>query len=383
MTATELLTRRNAALPEIVEILRAQQDAKLDVVSAARNLRVVGGSLRVANTVHQLTLAGVTSRDAVLTPTASADADLATKLDIPLPYLRRLRAQKTDLYDTNVNAWLADKPDRRFLVRGLRDRDSLEPGVLRAMLSDSYRIVDNLDILMSVLEGIRRAGAQVDITQADLTETHMYVKVRSRDIAEAAPALLEGYRSPFTGASGADLPLIFAGFVVSNSETGQGRFKITPQLVVQVCNNGMTINRHALSEVHLGGKLDEGQIRWSTDTQATALELIGKKARDAVSAFLDRDFVRGQIQAITAEAGVPIPQPTETIEHVSKKLNFTNEQQEAVLRDFISGGACTSGGVLHAVTSAAQRVENADTAYEMESQGLRAMSLAAAHATAH
>jgi hypothetical protein len=133
--------------------------------------------------------------------------------------------------------------------------------------------------------------------------------------------------------------------------------------------------------VHLGGKLDEGQIRWSADTQATALELIGKKARDAVSAFLDPAFVRAQLRAITAEAGVPIGQPTETIEHVSKKLNFTGEQQEAILRDFISGGDCTSGGVLHAVTSAAQRVPNADVAYEMERHGLRAMSLAAAHAT--
>jgi len=114
----------------------------------------------------------------------------------------------------------------------------------------------------------------------------------------------------------------------------------------------------------------------------TALDLVGKKARDAVATFLDRDFVRAQLQAITVEAGIPIGQPTETIEHVSKKLNFTNEQQEAILRDFISGGDCTSGGVLHAVTSAAQRVENADTAYEMERHGLRAMSLAAAHATA-
>lgn len=45
-------------------------------------------------------------------------------------------------------------------------------------------------------------------------------------------------------------------------------------------------------------------------------------------------------------------------------------------------GDCTSGGVLHAVTSAAQRVDNADTAYEMERKGLQAMSLAAAHARA-
>lgn len=380
MTASELLTRRHAGLGEIVEVLRAQQAAKLDVVTAAQNLRAAGGSLRVANADHQLSVDGVSTCDAVLVPTASADADLATKLDIPLPYLRRLRAGKTDLYDANVNAWLADKPDRRFLVRGLRDTASTQPGVLRALLSDSYRIVDNLDILMAVLDGIRRTDAQAEVTQADLTETRMYVKVQSRQVAEMAPQLLAGYRSPFTGARGADNPLVFAGFVVSNSETGRGKFTISPQLVVQVCNNGMTLNRHALSEVHLGGKLDEGRIRWSSDTQATALELVGKKARDAVSTFLDRDFVRAQLHEITAQSSIPITAPSETIEHVAKKLNFTHEQQEAILRDFIAGGDCTSGGVLHAVTSAAQRVADADTAYEMERQGLRAMSLAAFHA---
>lgn len=76
-----------------------------------------------------------------------------------------MRQAKTDLYDTNVNAWLADRPERRFLVRGLRDTASATPGgVLRALLSDSYRIVDNLDILMAVLDGIRRTDVQAEVT---------------------------------------------------------------------------------------------------------------------------------------------------------------------------------------------------------------------------
>jgi hypothetical protein len=65
---------------------------------------------------------------------------------------------------------------------------------------------------------------------------------------------------------------------------------------------------------------------------------------------------------------------------VGKALWFTGEQQDTILNHFISGGDRTAGGVLHAVTSAAQLITNADAAYEMEAQGLRAMSLAAAHA---
>ena len=44
---------------------------------------------------------------------------------------------------------------------------------------------------------------------------------------------------------------------------------------------------------------------------------------------------------------------------------------------FVRSGDLTAGGVMHAVTSAAQIQDNADTAYEMESAALRALDLAA------
>jgi hypothetical protein len=50
----------------------------------------------------------------------------------------------------------------------------------------------------------------------------MYVRVRCEAVQVLAPALLADYRSPFTAAAGADNPVVFAGFVVANSETGCG-----------------------------------------------------------------------------------------------------------------------------------------------------------------
>lgn len=61
-------------------------------------------------------------------------------------------------------------------------------------------------------------------------------------------------------------PVVFAGFVISNSETGHGSFSIIPQITIQVCDNGMTFTRDAMREVHLGGRLQDGVIRWSSDT---------------------------------------------------------------------------------------------------------------------
>jgi hypothetical protein len=379
MTGT-ILTTRNATVADLAAVLQAQHAAKLDVVTPARHLVADNGHLRLIGVGEpRLTPDGVTVGETVLRPTAVADAGIADKLGIPLPYLRRLRAEQIGLYDANVNTWLADDPDRRFLVRGLHDPDG-GVGVARALLSDSYRVVDNLDVLMAVLEGVRVAGVPVDIASCDLTERRMYVKVRAPGIGEYAPELLADYRSPFTGARGADNPLVFAGFVVSNSETGHGSFALTPQLTVQVCDNGMTITRDALREVHLGGRLADGVVRWSGDTQDALLGLVVKQARDAVATFLDREYVRAKLAEIARQAGVPIRDPQATLERVGKALRFTAEQQATVLAHFVQGGDVTSGGVLHAVTSAAQTLEDADAAHDLERAGLRAMALAAAHA---
>ncbi|MBW0109979.1 DUF932 domain-containing protein [Pseudonocardia sp. KRD-182] len=382
MTSTDsFLTTRNATVADLVALLRTQHTAKLDVVAPARHLAADNGRLRLVGVGEpRLTPDGVTVGETVLRPTATADAGIADKLGIPLPYLRRLRAGQLGLYDANVNTWLADEPDRRFLVRGLHDLDG-GTGVARAFLSDSYRMVDNLDILMAVLEGVRTAGVPVDVAGCDLTERRMYVKVRAPQVAEYAPELLAGYRSPFTGARGADNPVVFAGFVVSNSETGHGSFSLTPQLTVQVCDNGMTITRDAVREVHLGGRLSDGVVRWSTDTHDAVLDLVVKQARDAVATFLDLSYVRAKLAEITRDAGVAIVDPAATLEHVGKALRFTTEQQTTILAHFISGSDITSGGVLHAVTSAAQTLDDADAAHDLERQGLRAMALAAAHAS--
>jgi hypothetical protein len=383
-----ILTARHATLDDLADLLRAQHSAKRDIVTAASRLSAVGGCLRVAGAgAAVLSATGVTTADLSLRPTSNADADIAAKLDIPIKYLRRLRERHLGLYDTTVTELLrAD--DRRFLVRALIDQTpgtgsgsgSGGGGIVRALLGSTYRIVDNLDVLTAMLSGIRASGVDVQIEACDLSERRMYVKVRCEALAQYAPALLEGYTSPFTGARGADNPVVFPGFVVTNSETGDSSFSITPRLTVQVCDNGMTLTKDVMRELHRGSRLADGVVRWAADTQATALELVTKQTRDAVRRFLEPAFVTAKIAEIQAEAGVPITQPADTLEHVGTQLRYTAAERDAILGHFIAGGDATSGGVLHAVTSASQLITDPDAAYRLEASGPRAMSLAAAHA---
>jgi hypothetical protein len=384
-TVDPTLTARHASLGEMVALLEAQHTRKFDVVAAASKLRAEAGQLVIAGAGQKLITAdGVSDTDVTLRPTACADGDLADKLGIPIKYLRRCRAEgKTALLDHNLNTWLRELGDYKLFTRALIDEGpgaGGDTGIARAVLSSSYRVIDNLDVLYTVLEGVRAAGVAVNIAQCDLSETRMFVKIACPEIGEYAPALLRNYTSPFSGARGADNPLVFAGFVVSNSEVGAGRTTITPQLTVEVCSNGMTMTRDALRETHLGTRMDEGVVRWSEDTKRAEIELISRQARDAVSTFLDRDYVRAKLAEIERDAGVEIVRPQATIEHVSDQLRYSNAQRDSVFAHFVKGADLTSGGVLQAVTSAAQLVENADEAYAMEATGLRAMALAAAHA---
>ncbi len=378
MTALEsVLTSRNATLGDMVALLQRQHDAKLDVVVPARDLRMSGGDLHIEGIGEPtITRDGVTPARGVFCPSVICDGGIAEKLGIPSQYLRRMREEQVGLLDCNVNTWLAAEPTKRYLIRTLRGEGE-QPGIARALLSEKYKITDNLDVLMAVLDGIRRTGVHTEISRCDLTEKRMYVKVRSPEVATYAPQLLADYRSPFSGLRGADNPVVFAGFVISNSETGHGSFSIIPQVTIQVCDNGMTFTRDAMREVHLGGRLAEGVIRWSADTHDAALDLVVKQARDAVSAFLTRDYVDAKIAQVEAEAGIPVRDVDATLEFVGKQLRFTAEQQSTILNHFIDGGDRSCGGVLHAVTSTAQTLADADDAYDMERRGLNAMTLAA------
>jgi hypothetical protein len=323
---------------------------------------------------------GVLPVDGTYPPTAVGEEGLADKLGIPLAYLRRLRVTLSPLFDENANGWFTHPQygEKRVLLRALRGRGCAGgDGVLRAVLSQHYQSIDHLDALTAVLDGVQRAGAPIQIDGADLTDRRMYVRIRSEEVHALAPVLLRNYRSPFSGASGIDNPVVWAGFEISNSESGCGAFSIVPRLVVQVCGNGLTITKDAVKRVHLGGRLEDGVVRWSVATQRKAIDLIAARAADAVSTFLNVDYLRGRLEEIERDAAAPITDPTATIQAVARQQAYADAERDLILRHFIAGADLTAGGVLHAVTSAARTLPDADRSHELEAGGLAALHLAA------
>lgn len=398
---------RNADLKQLRETLMSQRVRAVDYVASAGALRSDLTDLVLSGTESEISEDGVTPTAGRYSLTRGAENGLASMLDIPTKYMGRMRSTLPTLYDDNVNGWLDNDPSRKFLLRLLRSEagDGLSDGVVRAVLSNSYKPIDNLDVLLAALDGIRKAGVKVAIDGCDLTDNRMYVRVAAPEVMALAPTLLKGYRNPFGGggavrANGArdtagllgafgpgsgphagyeagEQPVVFGGFVLSNSETGNGAFSITPRLIVKICKNGLTIPVDAFRRTHLGAKLEEGVVKVSAETQQRNLALVRSQTSDVVSTFLDTSYVEKKIAELERDAGVEVKDSKGTLEQVAKVEMYSQSEADDILNFFIDGGQRTAGGVAAAVTAYAQTIEDGDRAAELEATAVHAMAFVA------
>lgn len=412
MSAT--LTARNATAADLVAILNSQKARKHDIVVPSVHMKSAGGLLVVKNAETVLADDGVSTVNGTYRPTDVFDDGISDKLGIPRQFLRRLRAERPDLIDTLVNGLLHGRsrkaadggtemlypPDgRAFLLRLFRGDDGGE-GVARAMLSDRYSLsMDNLDVLTAVLNGIRDSGVNVISRVSDLSERGMRVRFEAPDVNVRAPGLLDGYRSPFDNGGTArragsfdemrqqygahhifsekDAPVAFIGFDFRNSETGGGAYSLTPVVEMVRCTNGWVMRKEGIRKVHLGARLDQGAIKASQDTMRKAGDLVAAETRDAVSQWLNEDYLRQLVTGMEETAAVPVASPSETVPAIVAGLGFTEDERKAVLDMFILGGQATAGGLANAVSAFSQTLEDVDRAYEIELRAVEAMEIAA------
>jgi hypothetical protein len=425
MTETIL---RHATLEELATALNDQSARTVDLKVPGKDLNYRDGMIWVQGqpliTLPEpvVTSSGVTTQidpNGAYRPTTHGDGTIAAALDIPTKYVRRLRdGGRTDLLDANIRGLLRGKyrnvngetiqlhaPDARsFLLRlftAYTDAEGVRhDGALRAMLSGHYGIVDNLDVLSAVLDGVRKAEVTAEVREANLTDTRMSVRLVAPEVTALAPTLLGGYRNPWDNANLAgqrpgiaqDLrrwselsrtygltmepgrePVVSAGLVFSNSEVGSGAFNLSYQITALVCNNGMTTQIN-LRKIHLGGELEDG-IQWTRDTQRKSLDLLTAKVRDAVAEWMTPAFLASQVAEIEKAAGAPVENAEAAISAVAKRYGFTETERAGVLAHFMVGGQATKAGIANAITSYSQTAANPERQDELDSIAISAMTV--------
>lgn len=371
---------RNADLTQLSNVLQSQIPLRHDFVVPASSLRMEDGRLVASEATHEITDDGVTTvpADRHYDLSNVAAEQLAERCGIPLVYWRRMAGSHNPLLDRNVNTWLAED-GRTFFVRTFSDRNADGPGIVRAVLSDRFAVMEDFDVLLAALDGARQAGLSLNEShiKTDLTDRRMFVRITVPEISVNVADLLGHYRSAITGNASRDLPLMWAGLVISNSEIGHGAFTIAPRAVLQVCTNGMTRNVDLVRAVHLGGRMEAGAITWSADTQRRQLGLVVARARDAVSAFLSTDYLAKYVADMQRAANVQVNNPVRVMQVVAKQMRYSEAQAESILSHFTRGGDLTALGFGHALTSVASTTDDADAAAEMEADFFRIVDLAA------
>lgn len=386
------LTIRKGTLGDLAAELQEQQDRKVDMVVPAKDLWSVGGLVRVRDHAIVETKDGLTSGHLDLVPSKVYDDGITSKLSrsgrpLGRALIRGLREDgRTDLVDGLYNGLLHGNKDlgvpgdqRAFFVRTFEGRDDTL-GYARALLSNKYRPIDNWDVLGTILTGLKTAGFTGHVVrQADLTDDRMYVRISVPEVSALAPTLLRNYVSPYSRNRGADNPVVEAGIIITNSETGGAAFTITPELVVQICTNGLTIAKDMIRKTHLGGKLDEGVVKVSDETRRKNLELVASQTKDAIETFLDPAYLERAVMAIENQSEEMITDVEKAVETVVSRAAFTKDDMSGLLTAFFDGGDRSKGGLLNAITAYSQQVPDADRAYEMDADafaaaGFRAVS---------
>ena len=218
-------TGRN--LQEVLVELNRQNQAKQDFISPAQGMRLREDGQTFE--INHLT----TSQQEVFGTTSLFHRQVASALGIPAKYYDLMQAQKPELLAENVNSWFSDKPSS-YMVRSM---DYGAGQVARALLSERYRRIDNMEIATAVLP-LFAGNDQYEVMSCEVTENRLYLKVVNHRLE------MEVRKGD----------IVQAGVMISNSEVGLGAVSIQPLVYRLVCTNGLIVGARiaAINIRHMG-----------------------------------------------------------------------------------------------------------------------------------
>ncbi|WIW69869.1 DUF932 domain-containing protein [Anaerosinus gibii] len=279
---------------------------------------------------------------------------IASRLQIPLKYYQKMRLEYPSLLDENINSWFSKNGERRML----RTLDTN----IRAFLSDRYRRLDNLELAEAVLPIIKEMKG-AEIVSADITDTHMYIKVINKKLKAEVDVN----------------DIVQAGIVISNSEVGLGSLKVEPLIYRLVCKNGLIVKDYAQKRYHVGKQVESEESAYEIYRDET-LEADDKaffmKVQDTVRCAVDEakfmlsvDKLRQTKQQSTGD------DPIKTVELLADKYVLNQNERGGILRHFIMAGDNSKFGLINAITRSSQDIEDYNRATELERLGGELLAL--------
>lgn len=279
---------------------------------------------------------------------------IAQKLEIPGGYYNKMRIDNQDLLAININSWLSRKEKTKYLLRTFNYSEEGINNVCRAMLSDRYAILDNMDVLLTALEAIKKTGIHVEIIKAEVTERRMYLHIVSPEIHIEATELLNGYLENEKIETDMLHKGIISGIIISNSEVGLGTFEIGAAAQIIVCKNRMVDRSSKFRKVHLGSRLDNGIVNWSQNTKNKNYELIMAQVQDSVKTYLSKEYLGQLTTKLFKHKEEKIENPNSVIQAISNELMIGDQHRQNILKYFYRDGDDSAFGLMNSFTRESQ-----------------------------
>ena len=339
-------------LNEVMMELNRQNQRKKDYIGSAQALRLFedGQTFEI----------GSMSGAQQFGTTRLFHRQVASALGIPAKYYDIMQSQKPELLAQNVNAWLSDR-ENSYMIRTM---DYGGGRVARALLSDRYRRIDNMEIASAVLP-LFAGSDQYEVISSEVTENRMYLKILSRRLEmEVVPG-----------------DYVQAGVVISNSDVGLGSVNVQPLVYRLVCTNGMIVNDMGERKNHVGraAKAVEDSFHiYSDETMEAEDKAFLLKLRDVTMAAIEEGRFAQVVGKLKESAGIPITgKVTEVVELTGKTYGFNTDEQDSILQYLIAGGDLSQYGLSNAITRASQDVESYDRATALEGIGWQVAAMPA------
>ena len=333
-------TGRN--LQEVLVELDRQNKAKQDFISPAQGMR-----LREDGHTFELNHL-TTDRQMTFGTTSLFHRQVASALGIPAKYYDLMQSQKPELLAENVNAWFADRTSS-YMVRSSGQ-------VARALLSERYRRIDNMEIATSVLP-LFAGNDQYEVMSCEVTENRLYLKVVNHRLE------MEVRKGD----------IVQAGVMISNSEVGLGAVSIQPLVYRLVCTNGMVVNDMGERRHHVGRQakaVEDSFTLYSDETMEAEDKAFLLKLRDTTMAAIDEARFTQVVGRLQESMAVPITgKVQDVVQLTSQSYGINADEQEGILKYLIAGGDLSLYGLSNAVTRASQDVASYDRATTLEGIG--------------
>ena len=326
----------NLSLPDLIQTVNQQERQKKDHLVESNRL-----SVTTRDNSTYLNVPGRYSESYVLND--AARSQLATRLEIPYRYAERLRLEEPRLLDQNLNTLLRRSNEKR-LIRTLGPQ-------CRAVLSPSYRILDNYAFLGTVLPMLAQLP-DAKLNEAYLTETHLHISL----VFQSA----QGYVKPGD-------PVRY-GVMLANSEVGMGSLAAWSFIHRLVCSNGLVITEAdgpSVRRVHIGKRMED-LAKLPSDRE------IWLEYGDVVQATADNKRLPQILHRLQIAAQTPVMDaPEDAVEKLAKRFQLTKDEGERVLNQYIAGSDLSTWGLVNAITEAAKESDTIQRRVEMQTIGGR------------